>query len=420
MAKTLRGLMVVVFMLGVGMNACSLAGDLPVCDLEAINLQSIFPSYSHAVEDLTSPMLEWRYYMEEDGSDATCDPASQHIRFGKRSFDEAGTILLDALVERDLTGMDRRYTPGMALEQAEHYFYEVTWYGEDGTVLGSRVIPFNTGPVCTRDELLPPVIISLPDGAIAEADATISWEFQGGCTPESVEADVSSSRSFASADTEIYALPYAFHGLSGWEACRYYYWRVASTMLVPPTEILYIPDVDFPYPHGAEPFEYEFSGFLRSEYTATRSFYVIGEACPIAPPDFGITPIPIETHIPIARLLEPANCRSGPSMDFPLLSILPAGNEYEIQGRNTPGDSWMVFDPSINGTCWVHGDLVEVVGDTGLVMIIDPDPPGLVLPTETAASVDCSQWSTNQNACVANPACTWQPNLHPTSPCVNK
>jgi hypothetical protein len=102
------------------------------------------------------------------------------------------------------------------------------------------------------------------------------------------------------------------------------------------------------------------------------------------------------------------------------LSVLPADGEYEIQGTNRAGDSWMVYDPSIAKACWVFGDLVEVVGDTGLVMVIDPEPPMLVLPTETPASVDCSQWSSDQPACIANPSCKWDPNLHPTSPCVNK
>jgi hypothetical protein len=124
--------------------------------------------------------------------------------------------------------------------------------------------------------------------------------------------------------------------------------------------------------------------------------------------------------IPIAVPNVTANCRAGPTTEFSILSILPVGSQYLIQARNTPGDSWMVFDPSINNTCWVADELVEVSGDTGPVMIIDPQPPGLVLPTETPASVDCSQWSSNQPACIANPSCKWDPNLHPSSPCVNK
>jgi hypothetical protein len=121
-----------------------------------------------------------------------------------------------------------------------------------------------------------------------------------------------------------------------------------------------------------------------------------------------------------ASPLEPLNCRSGPSVDYPILSILPLGGQYEIRARNTPGDAWMVFDPLIRTTCWVAADLVEVSGDTDLVMIIDPEPPGLVMPDDTPETVDCSQWNSDQPACSTNDACTWQPNLYPESPCRNK
>ncbi|MEW6094820.1 MAG: hypothetical protein AB1531_12740 [Chloroflexota bacterium] len=123
---------------------------------------------------------------------------------------------------------------------------------------------------------------------------------------------------------------------------------------------------------------------------------------------------------PMAKTLESANCRSGPTLDYPMLSVLPAGGEYEIQARNTPGDSWMVFDPAINDTCWVFADLVELFGDTGLVMIIDPDPPPLVMPTETTETVDCSQYNTDPNACNANPACWWDSSVPPNGVCKNK
>jgi hypothetical protein len=121
-----------------------------------------------------------------------------------------------------------------------------------------------------------------------------------------------------------------------------------------------------------------------------------------------------------ASPLDPLNCRSGPSVDYPILSILPLGGQYEIRGRNQQGDAWLVFDPLIRTTCWVAADLVEVSGNISEVMIIDPQPPGLPPTTDQPTVVDCSQWSGDQQACIANDACTWQPNLYPESPCRNK
>lgn len=61
MKKPFYLLIVAVMLLSSGLSACSLTGDLPVCDTSGINLQSLFPGYSYTVEELTSPMLEWRY-----------------------------------------------------------------------------------------------------------------------------------------------------------------------------------------------------------------------------------------------------------------------------------------------------------------------------------------------------------------------
>ncbi len=85
---------------------------------------------------------------------------------------------------------------------------------------------------------------------------------------------------------------------------------------------------------------------------------------------------PTETLIPIARLVENANCRSGPTIKYQIMDILTDGTELPIQGRNRAGDSWLVEDLTIGKNCWVSGSMVEVIGDTSLVEIINPDPPG--------------------------------------------
>ena len=159
------------------------------------------------------------------------------------------------------------------------------------------------------------------------------------------------------------------------EDCTWYFWRVR------------------PDPAGGG----------EGPYSDTWSFrYTTSELlCSL---DLGLTDIPPEVLVPPSvRLLVDANCRSGPSLDFPLLSILPAGGQYEIEGRNTAGDSWMVFDPAIDNTCWVFGDLVEVLGDASGLMIIDPVPPSTPVP------VVCSMYGLDRGSCDRDPSCWWNP-----------
>jgi hypothetical protein len=427
MLKSIRLLAVVLVGISCGLTACNLTDGSTTCDPAATGLSGITPNYHLPVLDLSTWNIEWSYYhqIDEMSTEPTdCNPTSQHLRIGTRTFDENGASIRTVLYETDLPGADRLFTPDLDLEPGGSYFWEITWFDEAGAS-NLRAVPFNTGPICRRDSLLPPTILSLPDGAVVGVDATISWDFPGDCTPDSVEVDLSSGPAFNPADTQVTNYEYAIHGLVGWEACRTYYWRVASTMTVIPTDIPFIPDMGARSPFETDPLPFEFRGLIRSDYTEARSFYVIADTCPIPPPDFGPTiPLP-DLPLTLPPSLRPnvdANCRSGPSLDYRLLSILPAGAEYEIQARNTPGDSWMVFDPSINAACWVYGSLVEVLGDTGLVMVIDPDPPLLELPTSTPTTqpVNCAQYNNNAQACTAQPACKWDPNNHPNSPCVNK
>ncbi len=138
--------------------------------------------------------------------------------------------------------------------------------------------------------------------------------------------------------------------------------------------------------------------------------------------------LPVGFHHPGLRVLTDANCRSGPTRDYPVRSFVAAGSEYGIRARNSRGDAWMIFDPAINGTCWIYGGLVEVFGDTDLVMVIDPEPPHLTMPETPEATdaqssppvVDCSQYNTNPQACNANQACYWDSNVPPNGACKNK
>jgi uncharacterized protein YraI len=419
MKRSVYFFLVMMLALGTSLSSCTLPVKLPLCDPAVVSISAIFPSYSQPVLDLAAYTIEWRYYTEADGSDPLCDPESQHIRMGHRSWDEGGYVVKDVLAESDLDDSSRTFTPGVALDPGGHYYYEVTWYGEAGKT-NSRTIPFNTGPICSRAELLPPLILSVPDGAVVAGDVTLSWMFQGGCTPESVDARISTNRSFSPDSTLVYSYDRAFHGLTGFEACEEYYWKVASVMTVPPTDIYYVPDMDFRGPFAGETLEYEFTGTIHSDFTSVRSFYVIGDACPVAPIDFGPILRDDLRVPPRVRLLMDANCRSGPTKEYPVLSVLPPESEYDIQGVNRAGDSWLILNPQIETPCWVYDEWVEVVGDVSLVEVIDPDPPTIDIPTETPVPVNCAQYNTNPAACNADPACKYFPNNPPSNRCVNQ
>jgi hypothetical protein len=175
-----------------------------------------------------------------------------------------------------------------------------------------------------------------------------------------------------------------------WEECTTYFWHVRANM----------------------------EGMEDEPWSETWSF-VIQPGDILCPTDLGGPEIPPEFLIPHrVLLLMDANCRSGPTTEYSLLSILPVGNQYEIQATNTPGDSWMVFDPSINNTCWVSADLVDVIGDTSLVQIIDPVPPSTPEPEEPTP-VDCSQYP-DSTSCTNNAACWWDAGVFPNGACKNK
>jgi hypothetical protein len=423
--------------LTVGISSCNLMDEgRPTCDPSIIHASGVNPSYRNPVLDLTNWSIQWWYYIEEGESAAVpadCDPESQHIRIGIRSFDEAGAIVLTPLLEDDLPGYARTYVPDLILEPGAHYYYEISW--EEGY---SSTTPFNTGPICERSTLLPPVNLSPPDGAVVESSAYLSWMYQGGCTPDGVEFQMSSSPDFTAPDTSRYPYNVAAHAVGGtWEPCRWYYWQVASLITAPPNDdLLFAPRLDMPLPLSDEdPLIHTSLNYLTSDFTPVRSFYVIGEGCP-APSDTPVpTPAATPSSKPIASVLQAANCRTGPSLDYPVRQVLMPGEQYPVIGRSRDGTSLVLglvaIDDDIAWTtqsirdlgCWVHIDLVEIItGDTNLVMIINPDPPDLVAqPTATSApAFDCSQYATNPAACDSSNYCRWDPNVPPNGACVNK
>ncbi len=78
---------------------------------------------------------------------------------------------------------------------------------------------------------------------------------------------------------------------------------------------------------------------------------------------------------PIVTVKTDIGCRSGPSADYAITDTLKTGEILTVTGRNQKGDSYQVFNPDLQGDCWVGGEFVDVTGALSLVGIINPDPP---------------------------------------------
>lgn len=118
---------------------------------------------------------------------------------------------------------------------------------------------------------------------------------------------------------------------------------------------------------------------------------------PAASPEPGQpTALPTETASPVAVTLTPAvtasptiplvsvstatNCRAGPSTDFEILASLVPGDSWQVVGKNTALNYWIVSIPG-GGQCWLWGQYATVQGNVaGLPEIPAPPLPATATP----------------------------------------
>jgi uncharacterized protein YraI len=209
---------------------------------------------------------------------------------------------------------------------------------------------------CAADELVAPVLVAPADGATVAPDPVLVWSYpDDGCHPYSYTIDISEDPSFADVSWGFGTLDHLETSRS-WPlpAGTCYYWRAKA----------YVPDT-----HGPE--------------SGVRSFCVEETPLTITPT---FTPTPVEeeeaapTCPPVAAALSGANCRSGPSPDYPVIASLAAGQEATVVGRNADSSWWVLEYPSAAATCWVWGEIVSLSTDTCDVSVVDAPP---LPPTET-------------------------------------
>lgn len=95
-------------------------------------------------------------------------------------------------------------------------------------------------------------------------------------------------------------------------------------------------------------------------------------------PTLSITPT---YSVPMLTVQESTNCRTGPGEEYEVVFTYLAGKELEIVGRYDPGNFWLVkSNESPNGTCWLWGQYVEVVGSYWTVASVTPPPTATSAP----------------------------------------
>jgi hypothetical protein len=137
---------------------------------------------------------------------------------------------------------------------------------------------------------------------------------------------------------------------------------------------------------------------------------------PVITPGFELTPRPEITpdpRIPMAVILQAAVCRSGPSLDHPIVDYLKAGMQLQVLGSNRDQTWWYLLSPNLRLPCWASGNLLDLTGDLEGLPVQHFEPPPVAVPTDTPPpTCFCCQF-TSQSECNqhANNQCAWNQNV---------
>ena len=106
-------------------------------------------------------------------------------------------------------------------------------------------------------------------------------------------------------------------------------------------------------------------------------------------PTFGPTGTITPTYsVPMLKVLEQTNCRTGPGQEYEVLYTYLSWKELEILGHYPQENYWLVKSTdSPTGNCWLWGEYVEVSGSYWAVPSVTP-PPTATIPPPKAPSVE--------------------------------
>jgi hypothetical protein len=92
-----------------------------------------------------------------------------------------------------------------------------------------------------------------------------------------------------------------------------------------------------------------------------------------------LTPTPELTAtptVPTVTVSQDTNCRTGPGIQYDLVSALLIGQTAEIVGKSTATNYWIIKTPGGTGTCWLWGQYATVSVDIASLpeITIPPTP----------------------------------------------
>jgi hypothetical protein len=118
---------------------------------------------------------------------------------------------------------------------------------------------------------------------------------------------------------------------------------------------------------------------------ATSSTPAIGQTVTVTP----------TYSVPMLRLLENTNCRTGPGQDYPIVHTYLVWKELEVVGNYPQENYWLVKSPeSPTGQCWLWGEYVEVTGSYWAVSSVTPPPTATKAPP---AAPSIQEWTFSCN-----------------------
>jgi acyl-coenzyme A thioesterase PaaI-like protein len=103
------------------------------------------------------------------------------------------------------------------------------------------------------------------------------------------------------------------------------------------------------------------------------------------------TPLPTVTPTPGVPIAWPkdlgVNCRSGPGIEWAVVSALPMDTKAEILGRTSETTWWYIQDPLNPGSfCWVATSVTDTAGNMNIIPILEA-PQALVTGVTVDAAV---------------------------------
>jgi hypothetical protein len=118
---------------------------------------------------------------------------------------------------------------------------------------------------------------------------------------------------------------------------------------------------------------------------AEGSYTPTQENTPVPTPTLAVTKTPTPTvtptySIPLLRVNEPTNCRTGPGQSYDILFTLLPGTSLEIVGRYPTNNYWTVKVQGLDDPCWIWGEYSTASGSYWTVPSVTPPATATASP----------------------------------------